>query len=276
MLSVSFAISIIIVTGTASLLSFLVSKEKIKAANNPYGRLQDVIRGAVLTLKKMGIGILFGGMSGSLFSNEILKGKYVLALMFLFVFAGIGAVLYIEKRNIEKIRSDTKAFQKDLENSWRNLNASYTEASDPQYGDFSQVEMQQLTELIHGYEECRNQIESGVVQTDILPRLRELDKSFSYLNGRRMMRYSAVEFENKRKAFAHGSGHKSNGQQQTEKRGENAKSENFSFFTGCNTTDEIKSRYRNLCRTYHPDTGSGDKEVFERITEEYEKLLKKA
>lgn len=45
------------------------------------------------------------------------------------------------------------------------------------------------------------------------------------------------------------------------------------FFADCKDQAGVKRRYRDLCRVYHPDNGNGSPEVFNRITEEYERLL---
>lgn len=45
------------------------------------------------------------------------------------------------------------------------------------------------------------------------------------------------------------------------------------FFADCKDQASVKRRYRDLCRVYHPDNGNGSPEVFNRITEEYEKLM---
>lgn len=45
------------------------------------------------------------------------------------------------------------------------------------------------------------------------------------------------------------------------------------FFADCKDQAGIKRRYRDLCRVYHPDNGNGSPEVFNRITEEYERLM---
>lgn len=44
------------------------------------------------------------------------------------------------------------------------------------------------------------------------------------------------------------------------------------FFTDCRDQASIRRRYRDLCRVYHPDSGNGSAEIFNRITEEYNRL----
>ena len=44
------------------------------------------------------------------------------------------------------------------------------------------------------------------------------------------------------------------------------------FFADCKTPGDIKRRYHDLCKVYHPDSGNGSAELFYRIKEEYDKL----
>lgn len=44
------------------------------------------------------------------------------------------------------------------------------------------------------------------------------------------------------------------------------------YFGGCDTPEKLEQRYKSLCKTYHPDTGSGDEETFKRMMDEYEQL----
>lgn len=48
------------------------------------------------------------------------------------------------------------------------------------------------------------------------------------------------------------------------------------FFSDCKGAASIKRRYRDLCKVYHPDSGNGSSEVFNRITEEYNRLMEGA
>lgn len=45
------------------------------------------------------------------------------------------------------------------------------------------------------------------------------------------------------------------------------------FFFGCDDERSIKRRYKELCKVYHPDNGNGSAEVFNKITEEYDRLM---
>ena len=44
------------------------------------------------------------------------------------------------------------------------------------------------------------------------------------------------------------------------------------FFADCKTPGEIKRRYHDLCKVYHPDSGNGSAEIFYRIKNEYDRL----
>ncbi len=48
-----------------------------------------------------------------------------------------------------------------------------------------------------------------------------------------------------------------------------------SFFRGCHNYDEVKSRYKKLMQTYHPDLESGDEEYTKIINAQYEEQKKK-
>ena len=45
------------------------------------------------------------------------------------------------------------------------------------------------------------------------------------------------------------------------------------FFTGCKDAASIKRRYKDLCKVYHPDSGNGSAEIFNKITQEYDRLM---
>ncbi len=60
-------------------------------------------------------------------------------------------------------------------------------------------------------------------------------------------------------------------EQQTQQAGQEQQS-SPGFFADCKDQGSVKRRYRDLCRVYHPDNGNGSPEVFNRITEEYERL----
>lgn len=47
------------------------------------------------------------------------------------------------------------------------------------------------------------------------------------------------------------------------------------FFKGVTNILSLKKRYRDLCKIFHPDNIAGDKNMFNVITEEYERLLER-
>lgn len=48
------------------------------------------------------------------------------------------------------------------------------------------------------------------------------------------------------------------------------------FFYGCENKEQITARYRGLAKVFHPDSKSGNAEVFRMLKEEYEKLCFKS
>ncbi|MDY4838399.1 MAG: J domain-containing protein [Lachnospiraceae bacterium] len=51
-----------------------------------------------------------------------------------------------------------------------------------------------------------------------------------------------------------------------------ARYQETSYFNGCNTEESLKTRYRDLCKVYHPDMGNGSMEEFTKIKNEYDIL----
>jgi hypothetical protein len=45
------------------------------------------------------------------------------------------------------------------------------------------------------------------------------------------------------------------------------------FFSGCKSLEELKKRYRELCKVHHPDLG-GSEETMKRLNAEYERLVR--
>lgn len=52
----------------------------------------------------------------------------------------------------------------------------------------------------------------------------------------------------------------------------NASPQSPVFFAGCSDMEKLEKRYKSLCKAYHPDTGDGDTETFQKMREEYEQL----
>ena len=44
------------------------------------------------------------------------------------------------------------------------------------------------------------------------------------------------------------------------------------YFSGCNNRESLKKRYYQLSKIYHPDANGGSREIFEKITAEYQNL----
>lgn len=47
------------------------------------------------------------------------------------------------------------------------------------------------------------------------------------------------------------------------------------FFEGCSSEEELKKRYKALCKVYHPDVG-GHEETFKVLQNQYEEKMKVA
>jgi len=62
-------------------------------------------------------------------------------------------------------------------------------------------------------------------------------------------------------------------QQRIREEAEQAHKNDQTFFAGCKTEEQIKKRYKDLCKVYHPDMGNGDSETFTAIKEEYESRM---
>lgn len=46
------------------------------------------------------------------------------------------------------------------------------------------------------------------------------------------------------------------------------------YFLGCTTEEELQKRYRALTKAFHPDTGFGDEDSFQKMQTEYEQKKK--
>lgn len=49
----------------------------------------------------------------------------------------------------------------------------------------------------------------------------------------------------------------------------------YTFFTGKETIEKVKAKYRSLAKIYHPDAPTGDEEKFILLQDEYDDLLTK-
>ncbi len=55
----------------------------------------------------------------------------------------------------------------------------------------------------------------------------------------------------------------------------NEERSNVFWFTGINSAEELKKRYRELMKIYHPDNQAGDTSMVQQIQAEYDELLKR-
>lgn len=118
---------------------------------------------------------------------------------------------------------------------------------------------------------------SGTASGDILKRLTEIKDELGRL------KHQAVSAANSKADFSRKSDTDTNSDSnENPNRNKNVNSDGQdseqdvipAFFNGCNGEDELKKRYHQLCKVFHPDSGSGDEETFMRIREEYERLVK--
>lgn len=64
---------------------------------------------------------------------------------------------------------------------------------------------------------------------------------------------------------------KSNNYSQSNQNESSNQDSEFQFFAGCNTWEDVKLRYRDLMKIYHPDAG-GNEEASKKINAEYNAL----
>jgi len=44
------------------------------------------------------------------------------------------------------------------------------------------------------------------------------------------------------------------------------------YFSSCRTAEEVKKRYRQLCKMYHPDTGTGNEKIMQEVNSQYNNM----
>ena len=76
------------------------------------------------------------------------------------------------------------------------------------------------------------------------------------------------------KEYANSSNNHYNNQYNGSGRDPDDQEEEFQFFAGCTDWEQVKTRYRDLMKIYHPDAG-GHEEASKKINAEYNRLKKK-
>ena len=74
--------------------------------------------------------------------------------------------------------------------------------------------------------------------------------------------------------YSNSTNYQNNYQDNRSNRDSDDQDDEFHFFAGCTDWEQVKSRYRDLMKIYHPDAG-GHEEASKRINAEYNKLKKK-
>lgn len=81
-----------------------------------------------------------------------------------------------------------------------------------------------------------------------------------------------------RQQYSNGNAENGNGQQTSSSTGGGNNSDSdaagFDFFAGCKTPEEFKKRYRELMKSFHPDSEAGDAESVKIINAAYDKVRK--
>lgn len=99
----------------------------------------------------------------------------------------------------------------------------------------------------------------------------------SFANDAREWAYKAkAEWERANRAERGHAGNKQAGgdrssQRQSRQRTSNNRNE-FHFFSGCRTKEDLHRLYREMCKKYHPDNNNGDADTFKRMNAEYDRL----
>lgn len=69
--------------------------------------------------------------------------------------------------------------------------------------------------------------------------------------------------------------HQDNGRNGASGNNSSSADNKMSYFDGCDSSDSLNKRYKDLCKVYHPDMGNGSEEVFKAIQDQYNTLKKK-
>ncbi len=174
----------------------------------------------------------------------------MLAASFLF---GIVFSLIIQRR-IARVREEEQtAFEQKVTDEVQRIEDTFALLENGE--SLTPLELNRVQPLITQYHQLRDCMNRGSVPKDIVEMLASIANGLENIEFRRNLR---VQNARKKKKLD---------QQKQTKHSEN---EYITyFFKGCHSIQEIKIRYRNLCKAYHPDNGAGDNDTFEEIQKQY-------
>jgi len=85
---------------------------------------------------------------------------------------------------------------------------------------------------------------------------------------------SGYQQYNQNNAYSDSTNYRYNNESKGSDRDPDDQEEEFQFFAGCTDWEQVKTRYRDLMKIYHPDAG-GHEEASKKINAEYNRLKKK-
>ena len=93
-------------------------------------------------------------------------------------------------------------------------------------------------------------------------------------NSRQNSQYTDYQHNNQNTTYSNNTNYQYYNQNNESSRDSDNKDDEFQFFAGCANWDQVKTRYRELMKIYHPDAG-GHEEASKKINAEYNMLKKK-
>jgi len=265
MLTVSIGLAIIAVLITAA----FISKKRLK--DIPEGKKEKKSLITKETLLFYGKGLGAGAMAGTavIIIMKISHPALAVLMITACTAAGFAMALITKKRLNKKEEERIDRFSKEVYGAYALAKKSYEELDGNGDIQFTQLELRRLDPILTAFEIYEQQLKSGRVDNDAAEKLRQLADEMAAINEARMKRSNMNTGDKdarreKQDSRSNPAGRKKDRQQQAP-----------SYFKGCKDAESVKARYRNLCRTFHPDTGSGDADSFREMNEEYHRLLKK-
>ena len=203
-------------------------------------------------------------------SNEASSGGNSIYLVVLLIVAVLILVLLKKGLQVWQKKKEKDAFWDNVRRAYQNADKAYALLSEQSEVPFTQAEMAMMQLALQGYADCRAQLDRGSVSLDIAARLDSVANRMNELNRARLSRAGRASSNAGRKKS----------QQRTQTSSEAPENDvrqdgdrPLVYFRGCTTVEDAKTRYRNLCRSFHPDTGTGDTEAFEDMKQEYELVM---